>query len=145
MNWNYKSNTATYGLFTVSGLPCLSRVALSLISLSLISLSLIALSLIALGGCSKSENASRERSNTISTKEVDPSHGGWWCVEHGVPESECARCDKSLVAKFKETGDWCKEHDRPESQCFICGPKRFEKFAAVYEVKTGRQPPKPTE
>ena len=63
MNWNYKSNTAANGLFTVSGLLCLSMVALSLI---------------ALGGCSKSENASSERSNTISTKDVDHSHGGWW-------------------------------------------------------------------
>lgn len=130
MNWIYKSNIAANGLFTASWLLCLS---------------MIALSLIAMGGCSKSENATSERSNTISKKDVDPSHGGWWCVEHGVPENQCARCDTSLVAKFKESGDWCKEHDRPESQCFLCGPKRFEKFAAVYEAKTGHKPPKPTE
>ena len=95
-------------------------------------------------GCNKSDNASSTPS-TSTVNKADLSHGGWWCVEHGVPESECARCDKSLVAKFKESGDWCKEHDRPESQCFLCGPKRFEKFAAVYEAKTGSQPPKPTE
>ncbi|MDX1926544.1 MAG: RND transporter [Pirellulaceae bacterium] len=95
-------------------------------------------------GCNKSDSASGSTSAS-SAKKADLSHGGWWCVEHGVPESECARCDKSLVAKFKESGDWCKEHDRPESQCFICGPKRFEKFAATYEAKTGSKPPKPTE
>ena len=78
-------------------------------------------------------------------KNVDLSHGGWWCVEHGVPEEECALCDKSLVAKFKEDGDWCDEHDRPESQCFICSPKRFDKFAATYEAKTGHKPPQPEE
>lgn len=97
-----------------------------------------------IAGCNKSDNASSTTS-TSSSQKADPSYGGWWCVEHGVPESDCARCDKSLVAKFKETGDWCKEHDRPESQCFVCSPKRFEKFAAVYEAKTGSQPPKPSE
>lgn len=106
---------------------------------------LVGLSLAGFTGCGKLENASNPKSSSTVAKDGDQSHGGWWCVEHGVPEAECARCDKSLVAKFKESGDWCKEHDRPESQCFICGPKRFEKFAAVYEAKTGRQPPKPSE
>jgi len=72
-------------------------------------------------------------------------HSGWWCVEHGVPESECSRCDSSLIAQFKEKGDWCKEHDRPESQCFICDPSRAEQFAARYEAKFGKKPPAPTE
>ena len=47
-------------------------------------------------------------------------HSGWWCNEHGVPEEECARCDASLVAEFKERNDWCAEHELPESQCLIC-------------------------
>lgn len=72
-------------------------------------------------------------------------HSGWWCVEHGVPEEECALCDTSLVAGFKAKGDWCLEHNRPESQCFICDASRFEPFAARYEAKNGEQPPKPTE
>jgi hypothetical protein len=75
----------------------------------------------------------------------DQSHGGWWCVEHGVPEGECALCDTSLVAAFKEQGDWCEEHHRPESQCFKCDPDRLAKFAARYEAKFGEQPPAPTE
>lgn len=72
-------------------------------------------------------------------------HDGWWCVEHGVPEAECPRCDSSLIAQFKDEGDWCKEHDRPESQCFICSPKRSDKLAARYEAKFGKKPPAPTE
>ena len=77
--------------------------------------------------------------------EAGDDHSGWWCVEHGVPEGECALCDTSLVAEFKAKGDWCEQHNRPESQCFQCDPKRFERFAARYEAKFGKQPPEPTE
>jgi len=73
------------------------------------------------------------------------NHNGWWCVEHGVPEEECALCDTSLVAAFKEKGDWCEEHQRPDSQCFKCDPKRAEVFVARYVAKFGEQPPAPTE
>jgi cobalt-zinc-cadmium efflux system membrane fusion protein len=83
-----------------------------------------------------------------SAKETD-EHGhnleGWWCSEHGVPEGECTRCDSSLIAGFKEKRDWCSEHDRPDSQCFECHPELEQKFAARYEAKFGKMPPKPTE
>ena len=98
-----------------------------------------------LAGCSNSDTASNGTAESVAATSVDHSHGGWWCVEHGVPEGDCARCDKSLVAKFKEDGDWCDEHGRPESQCFICSPQRAEKFIAQYEAKTGQTPPGPTE
>lgn len=107
-------------------------------------LGLLMMGVFAIGGCGKPESTTATMGDEAVT-DVDLSHGGWWCVEHGVPEEECALCDKSLVSKFKEDNDWCDEHDRPESQCFICGPKRFEKFAAVYEAKTGQKPPQPTE
>jgi len=95
-------------------------------------------------GCSKSQTGSADStSGTEVTKVVDD--GGWWCKEHGVPEKECALCDPSLVAKFKDAKDWCKEHNRPESQCYLCDPSRFDKFAAQYEAKFGVKPPKPTE
>lgn len=45
-----------------------------------------------------------------------------WCDEHGVPESQCTRCNPKLVPAFKATGDWCSEHGLPESQCLICNP-----------------------
>ncbi len=72
-------------------------------------------------------------------------HGGWWCGPHGVPEEECARCDKSLVAEFKAKQDWCDEHNRPDSQCFVCNPDNFDKYAALYEAKFGERPEMPTQ
>jgi hypothetical protein len=71
------------------------------------------------------------------------THGGWWCGEHGVPESVCALCDSKLAAEFQRKGDWCEEHDRPDSQCFKCHPELAARFAAQYEAKYGEQPPKP--
>lgn len=92
------------------------------------------------------DSSAAESSTTAVVDDPDGhSRGGWWCVEHGVPEGECALCDTSLVAAFKADGDWCKEHNRPESQCFLCEPSRFETFAARYEAKYGEQPPQPTE
>jgi hypothetical protein len=95
-----------------------------------------------LSGCGQSADQNKS-AETKTTAVVDD--GGWWCAEHGVPEEECARCDASLVAKFKEAGDWCEEHNRPESQCFLCSPARFDKFAARYEAKFGARPPQYTE
>ena len=68
-------------------------------------------------------------------------HDGWWCDEHGVPESMCALCNSKLAADFKAKGDWCAEHDRPESQCFLCNPGQQAVFAALYEAKFGKAPP----
>lgn len=65
------------------------------------------------------------------SREAAPMHAGAgyvpgsfedWCGEHEVPESQCTRCDASLVAAFKATGDWCAEHGLPESQCLPCHP-----------------------
>jgi hypothetical protein len=95
-----------------------------------------------LTGCDKTDKGTAQSDATVAATVDD---GGWWCVEHGVPEEECTLCDPTLVAKFKADGDWCDEHNRPESQCFICRPARFEKFAARYEAKFGARPPKPTE
>jgi hypothetical protein len=92
-------------------------------------------------GCSQSaENAAPTATTPASG---GGNHAGWWCVEHGVPEGVCARCDAKLVADFKAKGDWCGEHDRPESQCFICHPEKEAEFAAEYEAKFGSTPPKP--
>lgn len=107
-----------------------------------VALSLCVLSAIGSTGCSPSTTAS----NTAQTAEgAADTHSGWWCGEHGVPEEECAQCDKSLVAKFKEAGDWCDKHNRPDSQCFICHPENFDKFASRYEAKYGKKPEMPKE
>lgn len=70
-------------------------------------------------------------------------HSGWWCTVHGVPEDVCALCNRKVAAEMKKKGDWCKEHERPDSQCFKCHPELEAKFAALYEAKYGKQPPKP--
>jgi hypothetical protein len=54
--------------------------------------------------------------------QAEPGSHEDWCAEHGVPESQCTRCNPSLVAAFKATGDWCEEHGVPESQCRLCNP-----------------------
>ena len=43
-----------------------------------------------------------------------------WCAEHAVPESECTKCNPSLIVGFQESGDWCAGHDLPESHCRLC-------------------------
>ena len=53
---------------------------------------------------------------------AEPGSHEDWCDEHQVPESQCTRCNPSLVAAFKATGDWCEEHGVPESQCRLCNP-----------------------
>jgi hypothetical protein len=53
---------------------------------------------------------------------VTPGSHEDWCEEHGVPESQCTRCNPSLSAAFKATGDWCEEHGVPESHCTKCNP-----------------------
>jgi hypothetical protein len=65
--------------------------------------------------------------------DVVPGSHEDWCVEHAVPESQCTRCNPSLIAAFEATGDWCEEHGLPESQCLKCNP----------DLKIER-PPKPT-
>lgn len=70
-------------------------------------------------------------------------HGAWWCDEHGVPEKVCALCNSKVAADFQRRGDWCTDHNRPDSQCFACHPELEAQFAAQYEAKYGKKPPKP--
>jgi len=67
-------------------------------------------------------------------------HDAEMCGEHGVPESECTRCDASLVEAFKAKGDWCSEHDLPESHCAACNPAQaadaLETKRCEHDVRT---------
>jgi hypothetical protein len=93
--------------------------------------------------CSKSSN-NGAAANSAGVKEIaGHSHEGWWCDEHGVPEEVCAQCNTKLVADFKAKNDWCDKHNRPDSQCFVCHPEKEGEFAALYEAKFGKKPPKP--
>jgi hypothetical protein len=92
----------------------------------------------------KSTSADPPAENTAAAETAHGhDHSGWWCPEHGVPEEECGLCDAKLAAEMQRKGDWCKQHDRPDSQCFICHPELEATFAARYEAKYGKQPPKP--
>lgn len=57
-----------------------------------------------------------------ATASVAPGSHEDWCGEHQVPESQCTRCNASLIPAFKATKDWCAEHTLPESQCLKCNP-----------------------
>lgn len=58
-----------------------------------------------------------------AASDAAPGSHADWCGEHGVPESQCTRCDASLAAAFQATGDWCAEHSLPESHCLACNPE----------------------
>lgn len=99
-------------------------------------------------GCARTEapqsNAAPADAATSETAGHDAaSHSGWWCDEHGVPEKVCGQCHSKLAPDFQKKGDWCQTHDRPDSQCFVCHPEHEAKFAAQYEAKYGKKPPKP--
>lgn len=87
--------------------------------------------LLGFGACSKDESGNKKDKAGEKTTKASGGHAPAgavpgshedWCVEHGVPESQCTRCNSKLTAAFKATGDWCKEHGLPESQCTKCNP-----------------------
>jgi cobalt-zinc-cadmium efflux system membrane fusion protein len=97
-------------------------------------------------GCTQSaSHDGPAASDAAQSAQEEQGHDGWWCGEHGVPEGICTRCHANLIAEFKAKNDWCKEHDLPESQCFVCHPEKEAVFAARYEARYGKTPPKPTD
>lgn len=98
---------------------------------------------VGLVGCGTREKPGAAKAPaTDKVASVGHSHDGWWCDEHGVPEEICTQCDLKLTADYKAKGDWCQKHDRAESQCFLCHPEKEAEFAADYEAKYGKKPPK---
>jgi hypothetical protein len=93
------------------------------------------------GGCGSNATMAPD-SPPSTTPAADACSVAGWCTKHGVPEELCAQCNAKVAAELKKKGDWCKEHNRPESQCFLCNPKLADKFAAEYEAKYGKKPPK---
>lgn len=73
-------------------------------------------------GLAACSGGSSEPTPEHASESVVPGSYEDWCVEHEVPESQCTRCNPSLVPAFQATGDWCAEHGMPESQCRICNP-----------------------
>lgn len=124
---------------------------------TILMLPLFALAMLFAVGCGQATNTAQPQAEAAKTddhdhdthmassEEAGAGHDGWWCNEHGIPEDVCSMCSSKVAAEFQKKGDWCEEHDRAESQCFICHPDLETKFAAQYEAKYGKQPPKPTE
>lgn len=85
---------------------------------------------LALAGCARQESSPPVPAQTAADSGqaahapsgVEPGSHEDWCGEHEVPESQCTRCNPSLIAAFKATGDWCEEHGLPESHCRACNP-----------------------
>lgn len=63
-----------------------------------------------------------ETSDQHAAAGVVPGSHEDWCVEHGVAESACTRCDATLIPAFKAVGDWDDQHGLPKSQCTQCDP-----------------------
>jgi hypothetical protein len=74
---------------------------------------------------------------------MDDTIDGFWCATHGLPEDECWKCNMAYCNECEMKRDWCKEHLRPKSQCFKCDPTLIDKWAKVYEDRTGKKAPKP--
>ena len=104
---------------------------------------MIAVVALMVGGCGSSATKGPESPKSATPAADSSAVAINWCVEHGVPEDICGQCNPKVAAECQKKGDWCKEHNRPESQCFLCNPKLADKFAAEYEAKYGKNPPKP--
>lgn len=78
--------------------------------------------LVACGGDVQPAEAVADAPAKHAPADAAPGSHDDWCGEHQVPESQCTRCDPSLIPAFQATGDWCAEHGLPESQCLACNP-----------------------
>ena len=63
------------------------------------------------------------------------------CIEHGVLEAVCTKCNPALAAVFQAKGDWCGEHGFPESFCPICHPERGGRPPDGAELSADEPPP----
>ena len=106
-------------------------------------LSLLAVAGLTIGGCDGGATKGPQTGKQANpATDASCSVAENWCMGHGVPEDICGQCNAKVAAECQQKGDWCKEHSRPESQCFLCNPKLEAQFAAEYEVKYGKKPPK---
>ncbi|MCH8045307.1 MAG: RND transporter [Planctomycetes bacterium] len=94
-------------------------------------------------GCDQA-GGEEERDNAAPAAEEGGLHGqhdGWWCGVHGIVEKECSMCNKSFAKECREKDDWCEIHTRAASQCFKCNPQYAEKYAKLFRIRFGKEPP----
>jgi len=94
----------------------------------------VAIGLVLATGCGRNEPASRaagakteqaaepQGGEAHAASDVVPGSYEDWCDEHQVAESQCTRCDPSLIPAFQAAGDWDTDHGLPVSQCLIHDP-----------------------
>ncbi len=68
-----------------------------------------------------SKAASQPSGSAVATQAASGAEG--MCLEHGVLEAVCTKCNPKLVPIFQAKGDWCAEHGFPESFCPVCRPE----------------------
>ncbi|TAK30210.1 MAG: HlyD family efflux transporter periplasmic adaptor subunit, partial [Myxococcaceae bacterium] len=102
------------------------------------------------GACSRRETpapAARPAAPAAATAQTfhggPAAHPNDWCGSHGVPESECTRCNPELIPQFQARHDWCGEHSVPESQCAACHPELLRQGVAAPRPRGA--PPTPAE
>lgn len=86
----------------------------------LVTFVMVAAALCASAACKKD---STDTQGAAAKAAVKPGSHEDWCDEHGVPESQCTKCNASLIPAFKATGDWCDQHKLPKSHDKECNPK----------------------
>ena len=106
--------------------------------LTLLGSSLLLLS----SGCDQA-GGEEEKNNSPAAEEggLHGQHDGWWCGVHGIVEKECSMCNKSFAKECREKDDWCEIHTRAASQCFKCNPQYAEKYAKLFRIRFGKEPP----
>jgi len=82
-------------------------------------------------GCGKQEAAKAPAAASQATAEAEKAarKAAGLCVEHGVLEPLCTKCNPKLAPVFQAKGDWCADHGFPKSVCPICYPERGGKPA----------------
>lgn len=99
------------------------------------------LACVAFAGCKQREerpSAPASSAPAQTFKGGPAAHPGDWCGGHGVPESECTRCNPELIPQFRARHDWCEEHGVPESQCTICHPELLRQGVVPPRPRDGR-------
>ena len=97
--------------------------------------------LVVVAACSR--KPAEQPAPSVSSAPAPSFHGGPaahpndWCGGHGVPESECTRCNPELIPRFQARHDWCAEHGVPESQCTVCHPELLRQGVAPPPPRAG--------
>ena len=96
--WASRTNVRFFGVLSLKE-KLMKKIAFSPIALLSLTVALAAF----LIGCGQSVEPDADTSvaNTSATENDDPSQGGWWCVEHGIPEEECSMCSTKAADAAK--------------------------------------------